>query len=370
MADVTPSTAGRRRVPFFERPRPPRDWRFWVGGLGRTLIVSGLLLFAFVAYQLWGTGIQTARAQRALSRELQAQFATTTSVATTATTTPTTSIPGSPSGSSTTAPTPVPTSSTAPVALTDSRRDGAAIARMIIPKIGVNYVVVQGVRVRDLQMGPGHFPETPMPGQLGNAAIACHRTTYGAPCYDLDQLATGDRIEITTVAGKYVYEVTDSEVVSPKAYLAVIPTKDPHIATLALATCTPVGTSKNRLVVHATLRTDISGQVFAPPSNTTPATSTTLAPGVTSSGAEPGTPTTVDPLAGDNAFSQGWLSNTGAVGQAAVWLAMLLAVVIVSYLVGRARRRLWVCFAVGAVPFVLVLYFFFENINRLLPASL
>ena len=48
MTDEQNSSARRRRVPYFERPRPPRDWRFWVGGLGRSMIILGLLVFAFV----------------------------------------------------------------------------------------------------------------------------------------------------------------------------------------------------------------------------------------------------------------------------------------------------------------------------------
>src|SRR5690606_14341549 len=55
----------------WDRPPQPRDWRYWVGGLGKVLIVSGLLMFGFVGYQLWGTGIETARAQRALEDEFE-----------------------------------------------------------------------------------------------------------------------------------------------------------------------------------------------------------------------------------------------------------------------------------------------------------
>ncbi|MEY4606625.1 MAG: hypothetical protein RLY45_1385, partial [Actinomycetota bacterium] len=58
-------------MPYFERPPQPHDWRWFVGGTGRTLITLGLLLFGFVGYQLWGTGIATARAQADLERELE-----------------------------------------------------------------------------------------------------------------------------------------------------------------------------------------------------------------------------------------------------------------------------------------------------------
>ena len=61
----------------FDRPPPPHDWRWWVGGVGKTLIATGLLMFGFVAYQLWGTGIETARAQSSLEKEFEELLAST-----------------------------------------------------------------------------------------------------------------------------------------------------------------------------------------------------------------------------------------------------------------------------------------------------
>ena len=67
MSEKPPSS--REKVSHWDRPNPPHDWRWVIGGIGRILIILGLLMFAFVAYQLWGTGIQTAQAQRSLARE-------------------------------------------------------------------------------------------------------------------------------------------------------------------------------------------------------------------------------------------------------------------------------------------------------------
>ncbi len=67
----TNGPARRARVSRWDRPKPPKDWHYWVGGTGRVLITIGLLMFAFVAYQLWGTGIQTARAQDRLDRQFE-----------------------------------------------------------------------------------------------------------------------------------------------------------------------------------------------------------------------------------------------------------------------------------------------------------
>ncbi len=67
-----------RKLGKFDRPKHPRDWRFFVGGLGKVLIAIGLMMFGFVAYQLWGTGIETARAQNSLESEFDELLAGTT----------------------------------------------------------------------------------------------------------------------------------------------------------------------------------------------------------------------------------------------------------------------------------------------------
>ena len=94
-----------------------------------------------------------------------------------------------------------------------------------------------GVQTADLKKGPGHYPDTPLPGQLGNAAIAGHRTTYGQPFYRIDQLQPGDEISSRRVQGRFVYAVTGSEIVCP-SHSHVITTTDPTIATLTLTSCT------------------------------------------------------------------------------------------------------------------------------------
>jgi sortase A len=371
-----------RRVPYFERPKEPRDWRFWVGGLGKVLITLGLLMFAFVAYQLWGTGIQTSRSQDSLQGQFNNALQSTTTSSTTTTTTSTAPPHSVVSTSSTTS-----TTTTVPVALASNANDGDPIAQLEIPTIHLRWIVVQGVAYHDLKKGPGHFPETPLPGQLGNAAIAGHRTTYGAPFFDLDKLAPGDLIELTTLAGHYTYKVTGSEVVRPDQYADVIPTRDHTKATLTLSTCTPVSISSHRLIVHAELVTKTSGQVYRPPTNTTIAHTTTTsatlpgesAPTTTAATGAGGVATTTvstsanpsDTTSGNtDAFSQGWFSDGSAILPSILWGLALLAVTVGAYFVGKRYRRLWVCFAVGFAPFIVVLYFFFENVNRLLPPGL
>ena len=98
--------------------------------------------------------------------------------------------------------------------------------------------------------GPGHYTGTPLPGQVGNAAIAGHRTTYGHPFYNLDSVKVGDPIVLTTLQGIFVYDATKSVVVSPSDTTVL----DNVIANqLTLTTCNPRFSASTRLVVQATL---------------------------------------------------------------------------------------------------------------------
>ncbi len=112
--------------------------------------------------------------------------------------------------------------------------------------------VVQGVSDEDLRRGPGHYPQTALPGQVGNAAIAGHRTTYGAPFYSLNELRVGDSISLTDTAGRtFVYRVSEPpRVVSPSDVSVLDPTP---FAQLTLTTCNPRFSATSRLVVFARL---------------------------------------------------------------------------------------------------------------------
>ena len=110
-----------------------------------------------------------------------------------------------------------------------------------------------GVSLDDLKKGPGHYPDTPLPGQLGNASIAGHRTTFGEPFRHIDELAPGDEIIVTMFTGdRFVYEVASTEIVGPDDYF-VVTTTDPTVAELTLTSCDPVYTARNRIAVHAFL---------------------------------------------------------------------------------------------------------------------
>lgn len=140
---------------------------------------------------------------------------------------------------------------------------GQSLTRIKIPSIGANTVVVQGTTESALQAGAGHYTNTPLPCTIGNVAIAGHRTTYGKPFANLDQLSPGATIELDTPVGTCTYRVS-------AAPLTVLPTDTSVVANtpgkfeLTLTTCTPKYFATHRLVVHATLVSNsVSGSAKA-----------------------------------------------------------------------------------------------------------
>ena len=256
-----------RKLPPYLRPKPPHDWRWVVGGIGKTLIVTGLMIFAFVAYQLWGTGIQYSQAQDRLENQFDNLLATAANApATASTAVPTTAAPTT----SLAAPATTVAAPATTVPVTTTTVDpaiallvlGGAMGKIEIPDIDMSGVIVAGVRTEDLQKGVGHYPDTPLPGQQGNAAIAGHRTTYGAPFYRVDELEVGDEIKITTLQGTFVYRVTGQSIVAPSDYSVVA--NQPGKVMLTLTSCHPRYSAKQRIIVTAELDPELSDPVETP----------------------------------------------------------------------------------------------------------
>ncbi len=128
--------------------------------------------------------------------------------------------------------------------------NGEVLGEIYIPKISLNRAIVQGTSENDLIMGPGHYTGTPLPGQVGNVAIAGHRTTYGAPFYNIGKLLPGDVINVSTKAGSFVYKVVRSLVVAPSDNSVLASSK---AAVLTLTTCNPLFSASTRLIVVAQL---------------------------------------------------------------------------------------------------------------------
>jgi LPXTG-site transpeptidase (sortase) family protein len=229
--------------------------------MGLVLVIGGIVALSYVGFETYGTARIAAQNQSDLSAAFEtrvdAGLTTTTTTAAPAETTTTVAatfedvndIPVfvDPNPNAHTAPQPaVPatwTKETAPAV-------GEPLGRIRIPEIGVDWIVVEGVSPTELKMGPGHYPGTAVPGQLGNAVISGHRTTYGAPFNRLDLLNPGDRFTVETVAGVQTYEVVSTSIVSPRDLWV---TDQWEGSWLTMTTCNPKGSSRERLVVFSKL---------------------------------------------------------------------------------------------------------------------
>lgn len=256
------------------------------------MIWSGVFLFAFLAYQLWGTGLLTTGSQKLAESELNDQFAAARKAA-----------PGVAAASeeveivlddqgrivSVVVPEPAADGPTGPPVLTEeeSAREDTPFATIRFPTLethkdqlarqvgiaeladeGQAWVMFEGVSLRTLKRGPGHMIDTPLPGQAGNAVVSGHRTTYLAPFNRLDELAEGDPIIVETAIGTHVYIVRNpAKVIPADSYLAlgdeggwfsVRPTalwvtNAREGAWLTLTTCHPEFSARQRLIVVAEL---------------------------------------------------------------------------------------------------------------------
>ena len=253
------------------------------------MIWAGLLILAFLAYQLWGTGLVTSAEQEAAAEEVDGYFDDVRNALDDAGVgvpdDEGSSVRLSEDGS-------VDESvivSTGPTFLTPEPEPGAGEAFAVITfpsradpaeftsgdigldelrTSGPSYVVRAGEDLPNLRRGPGHYLDAPLPGQPGNAAIAGHRTTYGAPFNRLDELAVGDPIIVETAIGTHVYVVRDPRTVHDESRMLDVGDEagwmavranalwvvDPlDGAMLTLTTCHPEFSSRQRLVVVAEL---------------------------------------------------------------------------------------------------------------------
>jgi sortase A len=328
-----------------------------LAGIGRVMITVGVLMLLFVAYQLWGTGIRTAQAQNRLDDDFADRQARAAELLSTTTSTSTTATTLDPNAPTTTAPRLDPVVAPAiPPELLPER--GEAAGRIAIPRIGIDWAFVEGVGVSDLRQGPGHYPDSPFPGQAGNAAIAGHRTTYGAPFGDLDQLADGDEIHLTTLQGTFTYVVRATEIVRPSQVEVLLPDHwdfdadgVPEANVLTLTACHPKLSARERIVIGA--------ELVGEPAPPTPVPETDEPDGGSDVDEQPTLSLDAD-LSGDRATA--WPAIWWGVVCGLIWLS--------AWAVGKVRRPLkWPAYGVGVLPFAVTLFYFFEEFARLLPAN-
>lgn len=129
-----------------------------------------------------------------------------------------------------------------------------------IPKIDVDLMFVEGVTKQALKFAVGHMPGTAMPGEVGNCALAGHRSyTFGEYFNRLDEVEVGDEIQITRGKETYTYKVYESFLVEPTEVWVTEPTEvwvtEPieNKKIVTLITCHPVVKATHRLIVRGQL---------------------------------------------------------------------------------------------------------------------
>jgi sortase A len=144
------------------------------------------------------------------------------------------------------------------VAFGRSLREGQPIGRIVVPRLHLNMVVVQGTSESALKKGPGHYDRasgvnTSLPGLGGVVAIAGHRTTYLHPFRHIDDLRSGDQISLRMPYGTFRYTVYYHRIVDSKDWSIL---RSRRFEKLVLSACHPLYSASHRWVVFARLHRD------------------------------------------------------------------------------------------------------------------
>jgi sortase A len=221
------------------RTRPRRKKRSvlstLVGIIGELMITAGVLLGLFVVWQLWWTDVEAHSYQAEVLEEWDGREDVVKAPAQ--------------EGERRTDPPPIP----------DAVADGEVLATMYIPRLGDGYrkTIANGVGLGNvLNEGYiGHYPDTQLPGEIGNFATAAHRQSYGAPYREIEQIVAGDSLIVETADAYLVYEVTDTEIVHPSQVGVIAPVpNEPGVAPtermITLTTCHPLFSAAERWITY------------------------------------------------------------------------------------------------------------------------
>ncbi len=226
--------------------------------VGEILITAGVILGLFVVWQLFYTDVQSGRTQAAALDELA--FPEMPRVAA-GTGTVDTAQPDAPDLVNL-IPEELKVYSPDGAPVLDEPSEATTFGALHVPRWGYDYVkpISEGTsRARVLDpLGIGHYSDTAMPGEVGNFSIAGHRTTYGKPFTDIQNLEVGDALVVQTDSAWYVYRVTSTKIVQPSYIAAIAPTPDqpgvaPTVASITLTTCHPRYSAAQRYIVHGEL---------------------------------------------------------------------------------------------------------------------
>ena len=241
-AEPPASTGVGRLPPGGEGTRRPTSV---VGVLGELLLTAGLLVLLFLGWQLWWNDAILAGQQSNAASDLSARWLEQGRA------------------DRDDAPPPDPEGYGEPVVGPPSHGNGEAFAVMYVPRFGDGSQrrIAEGTGLDVLnssELGVGHYPGTQMPGQVGNFAIASHRSAYGGGMHEIEQLQLGDAIYIQTQDGWYTYRFRDLEYVTPEtvAVLAPVPHQPELQASdriITLTSCNPLYSTAERIVAYGVL---------------------------------------------------------------------------------------------------------------------
>ena len=234
-----------------------RAARAVVGGLGELMVTAGVLVLLFLSWQLWWTDVVADRAQDRTTEALLQQWDADADAGADAG--PVGAGQAGGGGEQVDEETQQRDQQDAAVL---SVLPGEALAVMRVPAFGAGWVrpVLAGTGTEVLQQGVGHYDGAALPGEVGNFAVAGHRTTYGAPFGPIADLVVGDAVVVETATEFHVYRVTGSQIVRPGDVEVIAPVPDrpgeqPTQAVLTMTSCHPKFSARERYVVHALLET-------------------------------------------------------------------------------------------------------------------
>ena len=245
MTDIEPA-------PVEPAPRRPRRAKATVVGvLGELFLTAGVMVLLFLGWQVWLNDIIVGAEQTSAANELAEQWD---------------------KGADDPKPTPSATDEAPAPEETAAPRDpgepvvaaapktAESFANLIVPRLGADYrrPIAEGVGLNVLnnrKTGVGHYPQTQMPGEVGNFAVAAHRTTYGAGFHDINSLLVGDSIFVETADGWYKYIYRGTEYVRPTGVGVLEPV--PQVAGVAstdriitMTSCHPYFSAAERIIAY------------------------------------------------------------------------------------------------------------------------
>lgn len=223
-----------------------------VGVLGELLITAGLLVFLFLGWQLWLNDVVVGNEQRGAALDLRQEWAPAAAPESAA---PESAAPESAAPDAGVADPATPVVGVAP-------EEATPFATLYVPRFGADYVraIAEGIGTRSVlnKNGVGHYPGTQMPGEVGNFAIAAHRTTFGAPFHRIAELQIGDPIIVETADGWYTYRFRTLDYVPPTGVevLNAVPAVEgatPTDRVITLTSCNPMLSSAERIIAYGVL---------------------------------------------------------------------------------------------------------------------